>query len=119
MGTRLRFHNESLLYLYAGPALPRPVLKNLILLKVIQWFNVGLLLDLETYQLKTIQKDCGSDLKACCREMFDLWLQSEQNPNYQHLLEVLSEAEERDAARQLQQWFGKSYRYIQCSIWHE
>ena len=78
------------------------------MLKVIQWFNVGLLLELEEYQLKAIQSDYGGDLKACCREMFSLWLKSKQNPSYQLLLEVLSEAEELAAARQLQQWFGKS-----------
>jgi hypothetical protein len=76
-------------------------------LKIIQWFNIGLLLELEEYQLKAIQKECGSDLKACCREMFSLWLRTKENPSYQNLLEVLTEAEEIDAAKQLQQWFGK------------
>lgn len=83
------------------------MLKKLILLKIIQWFNVGLLLELEEYQLKALQKDCSSDLKSCCREMFSLWLHNEKEPSYQRLIEVLCDAEEFVAAKQLQQWFGK------------
>ena len=96
-----------LYYCHAGEFVPKPVLKQLILLKILEWFNIGLLLDLEEHDLKAIKRSCGDDFKACCREMFSLWLQTETNPSYQRLIKVLYDAEELEAAKQLQRWFGK------------
>lgn len=39
--------------------------------------------------------------------MFSLWLRNGSNPTYQQLIEVLCDAEELEAAKQLQRWFGK------------
>ena len=70
---------------------------------------MGLILDIDEHDLKVIQKDNDNDLRACGREMFSLWLRKSGDQQcYRQLLEALCKAEEFEAAKQLQEWFGKT-----------
>lgn len=79
----------------------------MILLKILEWFNVGLRLKVEEHDLKKIQKNNHGDIDICSREMFSLWLSQAEDASLQQLLEALCDVGEHQAARQLCEKFGK------------
>ena len=82
------------------PSLPQPELKDLVLIELVNWHDVGLQLGVKEYELKKIEHDyrCHDDQK---REMFSTWLKSVNSPNYHDLIEALEKVGERKAAQQL------------------
>ena len=74
-------------------------MKDLILIKVTEWYELGLQLGVEDAELEVIEKDNQGDLKACRRNMFRAWLRITPSPSYQQLVEALvavGEAKEAD-----------------------
>lgn len=85
-----------------------PTLKQLVLLRVTQWYEVGLHLDLDETDLATIECNNPKDLKACVRQIFTMWLHnSVTKPNYKVLLDALVAAEDQRAIYELCQTFSK------------
>ena len=53
-----------------------PQLKDLVLVRAVEWYDLGLQLGVENAELKVIQKNNPGDLRACRREMFEAWLRN-------------------------------------------
>ena len=66
-----------------------PQMKDLVLIKVTEWYELGLQLGVEDTELEVIEKDNRGDLKACRRNMFRAWLRITPNPSHQQLVEAL------------------------------
>ena len=64
-------------------------MKDLVLIKVTGWYELGLQLGVEDAELEVIEKDNRGDLQACRRKMFRAWLRITPNPSYQQLAEAL------------------------------
>ena len=79
-----------------------PELKDLDLIKVVDWQGVGLQLGIEDYELRTIKLNYQrhADQK---REMFRVWLRSCPNANYHDLIKALEAVGERNVAEQIRQ----------------
>ena len=88
-------------------AVPKPCLKDLIRLKIIRWYELGLRLDIERYQLELIKTNNPGDTSKCVIDMFDHWLCNSLDPSYHKLMEALCDIGEIDAASQLHNDFGK------------
>ena len=76
-----------------------PQMKELVLIKVTEWYELGLQLGVEDTELEVIEKDNRGDLKACRRNMFREWLRITPSPSYQRLVGALvavGEAKEAD-----------------------
>ena len=74
-------------------------MKDLVLIKVTEWYELGLQLGVKDAELEVIEKNNRGDLKACQRNMFRAWLRNTPNPSYQQLSEALmavGEAKEAD-----------------------
>ena len=89
-------------------SLPEPTLRNLDLIKVSDWYGVGLQLELDDQDLGDIKKNCCGDNKECRREMFRLWLKTSPNPTYAQLAKALVLAEEETLAHRICQKYGES-----------
>ena len=81
-----------------------PELKDLDLIKLVNWQGVGLQLGIEDYELQTIELNYQKhgDQK---REMFRVWLRTRANPNYHDLIKALEAVEERKVAQQIREKF--------------
>ena len=90
-----------LIFILTSCILIGPTLANLLLLKVIGWYEVGLYLGLDETELKIIEHDNPRDLKTCVRKMFALWLQNDQDPSYMQLLNALVAANDEVAIQVL------------------
>ena len=66
-----------------------PQMKDLVLIKVSEWYELGLQLGVEDAELEEIEKNNRGDLKACRRNMFRAWLRITPDPSYQQLVEAL------------------------------
>ena len=90
----------------APSSFPQPELKDLDLIKLVDWQGVGLQLGIEDYELQKIKLNYQEhdDRK---REMFRAWLRTCTNPNYHDLIKALEAKGERNAAQQL-----KDKKYI-------
>ena len=64
-------------------------MKDLVLLKVTEWYELGLQLGIEDAKLEEIEKNNQGDLRACRRNMFRAWLKITPSPSYHQLVEAL------------------------------
>lgn len=85
----------------------KPCLKDLILLKITRWYELGLRLDIERYQLELIKKNNPGDTSQCVIDMFYHWLYNSLDASYHKLMEALCDIGEIEAASQLHNDFGK------------
>ena len=63
-------------------------MKDLVLIKVTEWYELGLQLGVDDAELEEIEKN-NRDLRACRRSMFRAWLRITPSPSYQQLVEAL------------------------------
>ena len=84
-----------------------PRLKDLVLIRAVEWYDLGLQLGVENAELKVIQKNNPGDLRACRREMFKAWLRINPSPSYQQLVEALQAVGEISEADYLCKKYGK------------
>ena len=85
----------------------QPTLRELVQLRVMRWYELGLLLDIDEGSLDIIEHDHHCDLKACRRKIFSLWLRNSKNATFEALLEALLGADEIKAAEELCQQHGE------------
>ena len=64
-------------------------MKALIGTKVVDWYDLGLQLDIDDSELMTIQHMGPQDNRRCVRDMFRVWLQNSPNPTYKQLVDAL------------------------------
>ena len=70
-------------------AVPEPVLKELVTVKVNDWYNLGLQLDIDDDDLQTIKRDNPRDENGCKRDMFRTWLRICPQASYRQLVQAL------------------------------
>ena len=63
-----------------------PQMKDLILIKVTEWYELGLQLGVDDAELEEIEKNNRGDLRACRRNRFRAWLRITPSPSYQQLV---------------------------------
>ena len=82
-----------------------PELKDLDIIKLVNWQGVGLQLGIEDYELQKIRLSYQEhdDRK---REMFRIWLRTCSNPNYLDLIKALEAVGESKAAQQIRENCG-------------
>ena len=86
--------------------MPKPELKDLVMLKISDWNDVGLQLNLDEHDLYMIRKS-HSDFNTRRREMFALWLCSDPSPSYRTLARALFRADENRIATEICTRHGK------------
>ena len=68
---------------------PQPILKELVTVRVSDWYNLGLQLDIDDYDLHTIQHYNNRDPESSTRAMFRTWLNSSPQVSYKQLTQAL------------------------------
>ncbi len=96
----------------------KPKLKYLVCLPRVDWFNVGLQLDLEDDELTTIQKNHPHDDEQARREMYKLWLLRQPKASCQQLVDAMCRAGANAVADKICRKFGTSL-FITCDCLHE
>ena len=99
--------SANLIWSGALPFHVAPQLKDLVLVKVISWYNLGLQLGVEDTELEDIKINNPGNLEACRRDMFRAWLRIIPSPSYQHLVEALVTVREVREADYLCKKYGK------------
>ena len=82
-------------------------MKDLVLIKVTEWYELGLQLGVDDAELEEIEKNNRGDLRACRRNMFRAWLRISPSPSYQQLVEALVTVGEVREAEYLCEKYGK------------
>ena len=82
-------------------------MKDLALIKVTEWYELGLQLGVEDAKLEEIEKNNRGNLRACRKKMFRAWLGITPNPSYQELVEALVTVGEVGEAEYLCEKYGK------------
>ena len=72
-----------------GSSPQNPDLKDLMDLKVSDWYRLGLALQLNSYDLDIIKKDHPGDTRSQTCYMFDRWLRTQPNTSYEQLIKAL------------------------------
>lgn len=89
-----------------APILLEPTLKDLVLIKITNWYDLGLQLDIEDDSLAVIRQNNPQDTASCKREMFRIWLKMAE-PCYLKLADALVAIGEENQASQLRQKYRK------------
>ena len=92
-------HGDSFATGYAQPS--QPQMKDLILVKILNWQEVGIQLGIDDHEIKKIDLDYKK-VDECKREMFRTWLRTSIDPNYSDLIKALKAAGEMKAVHDLQ-----------------
>jgi len=87
----------------------QPRLKDLVTIKVIEWYDLGLQLDIDDHELDVIQKDHCGDVRACRWEMFRTWLKNFPTATYQQLVQALHNIGENREAYHICKRYGKLF----------
>ena len=84
-----------------------PELKDLVLLPVIHWFELGLWLNIPEDNLSIIEADNPNNTEACKRKMFSSWLKSNPEASYRQLVDALHTVGSHRMADQLCKNYGR------------
>ena len=87
-------------------SLAEPKLKDLVLVRAVKWYDLGLQLGMEDAELDVIEENNPRDLSTCQREMFKVWLRNTSSPSYQQLVEALQAVGEINEADHLCKKYG-------------
>ena len=88
------------------------MLKDLVLLPIINWFDFGLQLNISEDNLNIIKKNNPNDTKACRREMFSAWLEIDPDASYRQLVDALQTMGFHNIAEQLCTKYGTCYLHM-------
>ena len=92
----------------------KPKIKDLVLLKTVKWYNLGLQLGIEDTELDVIEENNSKDIDTCKRKMFQAWLRITPSPSYQQLVEALVAVRETSEADHLCKKYGKRMTELKC-----
>ena len=76
-------------------------LSDISFLPILNWFEVGVALNLKEYELKVIESDHKGDLKRQKMEMLQLWLDQGEEATYEALVKALLKTDNVGAALEL------------------
>ena len=82
-------------------------MKDIVIIKVTEWYELGLQLGVDDAELEEIEKNNRGDLRACRRNMFRAWLRITPTPSYQQLVEALTAVGEGKEADLLSKKYSK------------
>ena len=82
-------------------------MKDLVLIEVTEWYELGLQLGVDDTELEEIEKNNRGNLRACRENMFQAWLRITPNRSYQELVEALVTVGEVGEAEYLCEKYGK------------
>ena len=71
------------------------------------WYRLGLELGVRADDLEVIEKDYPRDTKLCKVKMFNKWLSSDTNPNYEKLIKALAAVGKKSLAESVCDRQGK------------
>ncbi len=91
---------------------PKPNLRDLVRLPSLDWYLVGLELDLDEGDLEAISKDNPQDDVKARRELYRLWLKRQPDASYQQLVDALSRAGNESLAKEICAMYGKAAHYL-------
>ena len=91
----------------SSSSIVEPQLKDLILVRTVKWYELGLQLEVEGKDLDVIQANNQNNIEACKREMFSKWLRITPNASYQQVVEALQVVGEISEANHLCKKFAK------------
>ena len=98
-------HNIADNFYYTGPKI-----SDISFIPVLNWFEMGVALNLEEYELKVIESDHKNDLKRQKMEMLQLWLDQGEEVTYEVLIKALLKTDNVEAALQLYHTRGNLFR---------
>ena len=90
-----------------GSPPPTPKLKDLMHLRVGDWYRLGLTLNLESDDLDIIEEDHRGDKRKQTLEMFKLWLETQPDASYDQLIKALCKVGCDRVANSLCNKYGK------------
>jgi len=73
-----------------------------------KWYNLGLQLEIEDYDLQTIERNHPQDQEGCKRDMFRTWLNICPQASYRQLVQALVEVGDVAEAHRLCKKYGES-----------
>ena len=80
-----------------------------------KWYQLGLELLQTKYEeeLCIIEEDCkGTDMKKCCRKMFEKWLETRQDASWSQLIYAVKNIELINAAARIEKFIQGKYNDI-------
>ena len=101
---QLRTVKSTILHLYFTATLSVQLL-SCELQSVSNWYQLGIKLGLEPYQLNQIEEKT-TDIERRKIEMYDLWLRRTPGHSWSHIATALREMEEITTAERIQQKYG-------------
>jgi len=70
-------------------AVPEPIMRELVQVDEERWYRLGLQLNIEDYDLHTIEENHPQDRERCKRDMFRIWLKQYPQASYRQLVQAL------------------------------
>lgn len=74
---------------------------------VSNWYQLGIKLGLQPYQLRQIEKEHPAEIERCKVEMLDLWQRNNPGATWRHIVTALKEMGELTAAERIQMNYVK------------
>ena len=74
--------------MFTGTALTLKATLNALHSVCIKWYNIGVQLEVPTFQLKNIERK-ASDSMDQLRDTLDYWLSNDLSPSWKHLVDAL------------------------------
>ena len=96
--------------------LMKPQMKDLVLIKTVKWYNLGLQLGIEDTELDVIDQNNSKEIDACKRKMFQAWLRITPSPSYQQLVEALQTVGETSEADSLCKKYGNIMAVLEVGV---
>ena len=78
-----------------------PILRDLSLLPVLDWYLLGLQLEVSDYELSIIQRNYPRDNRMCEVMMFEAWLRVDTSASYEKLARALVTVGRRNIAEEM------------------
>ena len=96
-----------LYHTYLGSQPLNPDLKELMHLRVSDWYRLGLALKLDSYDLDIIEENYQRNRRKQTCKMFDLWLRKQADASYEQLIKALWEVGDQRVANSLCKKYGE------------
>lgn len=74
---------------------------------VSKWYQLGIKLGLQPYQLHQIEKEHPAEIERCKIEMLDLWQRNNPGATWSHIVTALKEMGELTTAEKIQMNYVK------------
>jgi len=103
------YYTESNVLWCVFLTVPQPTLKELVTVRVRDWYNLGLQLDIDDYDLHTIRHYNNRDPESSTRAMFRTWLNSSPHVSYKQLTQALIRLGDVREADRICKEYGEPY----------